>query len=47
VATQGSFLIDAENRLNPKAAGKQGASPRRGGETPRSAAAPAAAAHRH
>jgi Cu(I)/Ag(I) efflux system membrane fusion protein len=47
VATQGSFLIDAENRLNPKAAGKQGSSPRHGGETPRSAAAPAAAAHRH
>jgi Cu(I)/Ag(I) efflux system membrane fusion protein len=47
VATQGSFLIDAENRLNPKSAGKQGASPRPGGETARSAAAPAAAAHRH
>ncbi len=47
VATQGSFLIDAENRLNPKAAGKQGASPRPGGESPRSAAAPAAPSHRH
>ncbi len=47
VATQGSFLIDAENRLNPKAAGKQGASPRPGGESTRSAAAPVAAAHRH
>jgi len=47
VATQGSFLIDAENRLNPKAAGKQDSSPKPHGESTRSAAAPAASAHRH
>jgi Cu(I)/Ag(I) efflux system membrane fusion protein len=47
VATQGSFLIDAENRLNPKAAGRKGPTPKPGGESTRSAAAPAAPAHRH
>ncbi|AMV38109.1 Cation efflux system protein CusB precursor [Planctomyces sp. SH-PL62] len=47
VAAQGSFLIDAENRLNPKAAGSQGDSPRPDAEATRSAAAHAAAGHRH
>lgn len=47
VATQGSFLIDAENRLNPKAAGEQDSSSKPQGQSTRSAAAPAASAHRH
>jgi membrane fusion protein, copper/silver efflux system len=47
VATSGSFLIDAENRLNPQAAGKPADSPPPGRPQPRSAAAPAAAAQRH
>jgi Cu(I)/Ag(I) efflux system membrane fusion protein len=47
VATAGSFLIDAENRLNPKAAGKSDGPPTPSPESTRSAAAPAAAAHRH
>ncbi|WP_406695864.1 efflux RND transporter periplasmic adaptor subunit [Singulisphaera sp. Ch08] len=40
VATSGAFLIDAENRLNPKAASKPN-------HSTRSAAAPAASVHRH
>lgn len=47
VATAGSFLIDAENRLNPKNAAKKGESPAPARDETRSAAAPAAAAHRH
>jgi Cu(I)/Ag(I) efflux system membrane fusion protein len=47
VATQGSFLIDAENRLNPRAAGKPAASPAPSHEATRAAAAPAAPVHRH
>ncbi|WP_406701070.1 efflux RND transporter periplasmic adaptor subunit [Singulisphaera sp. Ch08] len=47
VATAGSFLIDAENRLNPKIEGKKGEPPAPGHEATRSAAAPVAAAHRH
>ena len=47
VATAGSFLIDAENRLNPKSAAKRGGATVPVGEAPRSAATPAAAAHRH
>lgn len=47
VATAGSFLIDAENRLNPKNAAKKSESPAPSHEATRSAAAPAAAAHRH
>ena len=47
VATAGSFLIDAENRLNPKSAVKKGETPAPSGEATRSAAIPAASAHRH
>lgn len=47
VATSGSFLIDAENRLNPKAAGRRDPAPRPDDDATRSAAAPTAAAHRH
>ncbi len=48
VATAGSFLIDAENRLNPKSAVKKKGEPTApSGEATRSAAIPAAAAHRH
>ncbi|OJW17052.1 MAG: hypothetical protein BGO49_31425 [Planctomycetales bacterium 71-10] len=47
VATAGSFLIDAENRLNPKSTVKKGDSPAPKNDDTRSAAAPVAAAHRH
>ena len=47
VATAGSFLIDAENRLNPRSAAKESEPPAQKHEATRSAAAPAAAAHRH
>jgi Cu(I)/Ag(I) efflux system membrane fusion protein len=47
VATAGSFLIDAENRLNPGAAGRPNASPKPQGGATRSAAAPTAEVHRH
>ncbi len=47
VATVGSFLIDAENRLNPRSAAKQGESPAPSHEATHSASAPAAAVHRH
>jgi Cu(I)/Ag(I) efflux system membrane fusion protein len=46
VAAAGSFLIDAENRLNPKTTARKGESPAPSGEATRSAAAPAAV-HRH
>ena len=47
VVTQGSFLIDAENRLNPKASGKHVGSDRPAVPAPRAAAAPAGPVHRH
>ena len=47
VATAGSFLIDAENRLNPKAAAQVSEPAAPGRDATRSAAAPAASAHRH
>jgi Cu(I)/Ag(I) efflux system membrane fusion protein len=43
VATAGSFLIDAENRLNPKSAADRDEPP----APPKGAEAPVAAAHRH
>lgn len=47
VATSGSFLIDAENRLNPKAAAEPAVPPRSDSGATRAAVAPASSAHRH
>ena len=47
VATAGSFLIDAENRLNPRSATKKDAAPSPSPETTRSATATAATTHVH